>query len=81
MKTAVSVPDETFAQVEQRAEDLGVTRSEFYTRALRHYLRYLQEESLTGDIDEAIAAVEGDDSADAAVTAGRGFLARMDDEW
>jgi hypothetical protein len=81
MKTAISVPDETFAQVERRAQDLGVSRSEFYTRAAEHYLNHLQAESLTGDIDAALAMVDEDDSADAAVTAGRRRLAQTDDEW
>lgn len=81
MKTAISVPDETFAQVERRAEDLGVSRSEFYTRAAQHYLNHLRAESLTSDIDAALALIEEDDSAYAAVTAGRRTLAQTDDEW
>ena len=81
MKTAISVPDETFAEVERRAEDLGVSRSEFYTRAAQYYLDHLQAESLTIDIDTALAMIEEDDSAGAAVTAGRRFLAQVDDEW
>jgi metal-responsive CopG/Arc/MetJ family transcriptional regulator len=81
MKTAISVPDETFAQVERRAEDLGVSRSEFYTRAAQHYLNHLQAQSLTSDIDAVLAMIDEDESADAAVTAGRHRLAQMDDEW
>jgi len=29
MKTAISVPDETFDQAERRAAELGMSRSEF----------------------------------------------------
>lgn len=81
MKTAISVPDGTFAQVEQLAEQLGVSRSEFYTRAARYYLDHLRVESLTSDIDAALTVIDEDDSADAAVTAGRRHLAQTDDEW
>lgn len=47
----------------------------------QHYLDHLRAESLTSDIDAALAMIEEDDSADAAVTAGRRILAQMDDEW
>lgn len=81
MKTAISVPDETFEQVERSAKSLGVTRSEFYARAARYYLEHLANESLTDEIDAAIDLLEGDpdDSSDVAVAAGRRTLAA--DEW
>lgn len=81
MKTAISVPDGTFTQVAQCAEELGVSRSEFYTRAARYYLDHLRAESLTSDIDAALAMIDEDDSAEVAVTAGRRRLAQLDDEW
>ncbi|WP_133908745.1 CopG family transcriptional regulator [Actinophytocola oryzae] len=81
MKTAISVPDGTFAQVEQCAGELGVSRSEFYTRAAQYYLDHLRAESLTSDIDAALAMIGEDDSAEAAVAAGRHRLAQTDDEW
>jgi hypothetical protein len=82
MKTAISVPDETFAQVERGAKGLGVTRSEFYTRAARFYLEYLERQSLTNEIDAALDLVgDGDDSSEVAVAAGRGRLGLASDEW
>lgn len=82
MKTAISVPDETFAQVERGAKYLGVTRSEFYTRAARYYLEHLEQESLTNEINAALELIgDDDDSAAAAVAAGRRVLAVADDEW
>lgn len=39
MKTAISVPDELFAQAEVEAEKQGVSRSELYRVALREYLK------------------------------------------
>ncbi|MCP3797933.1 CopG family transcriptional regulator [Allokutzneria sp. A3M-2-11 16] len=82
MKTAISVPDETFAQVERSAKCLGVTRSEFYVRAARYYLEHLEQESLTNEINAALEIIgDDDDSAAAAVGAGRRVLAQVDDEW
>ncbi|MFC0108965.1 hypothetical protein [Kibdelosporangium aridum] len=79
MKTAISVPDETFVQVEQSAKSLGVTRSEFYTRAARFYLDHLEQQSLTNEINAALDGV--DESSEVAVAAGRRHLASADDEW
>ena len=79
MKTAISVPDETFARVEQSAKSLGVSRSEFYSRAAEYYLEHLAQQSLTNDINAALELIGDDDSAAMAVAAGRRRLA--DDEW
>jgi metal-responsive CopG/Arc/MetJ family transcriptional regulator len=82
MKTAISVPDDTFAQVERGAKCLGVTRSEFYARAARFYLEHLEHQSLTSEIDAALEVIgEDDESSTAAVSAGRRRLESADDEW
>ena len=81
MKTAISVPDEIFNQVGSRAAELGISRSEFFTRAARQYLGQLADASLTQQIDTAIDAAGSDDSGQAAAAAGRAFLAAADDEW
>jgi hypothetical protein len=54
VKTAISIPDETFARAEEHAAALGVSRSEFFTRAVRRYIEHLEAESLTGRINAAI---------------------------
>jgi len=54
VKTAISIPDETFARAEQHATALGVSRSEFFTRAVRRYIEQLEAESLTGRINHAM---------------------------
>jgi metal-responsive CopG/Arc/MetJ family transcriptional regulator len=79
MKTAISVPDETFEQVERRAGSLGMSRSEFFTKAAQRYLRQLDDESLTADIDAALRLAETDDSGEVAAAAGRRVLAAEDD--
>jgi metal-responsive CopG/Arc/MetJ family transcriptional regulator len=81
MKTAISVPDETFNRVEHRAAVLGMSRSEFFTRAAQEYLERLEAASLTRQIDAALDAAGEDDTNDAAVTAGRRRLISSEDEW
>jgi metal-responsive CopG/Arc/MetJ family transcriptional regulator len=39
MKTAISLPDSIFEEAEALARELGVSRSELYTKALKAYLR------------------------------------------
>jgi hypothetical protein len=79
VKTAISLPDDTFEQASQRAAELGISRSEFFARAARRYLEELSSRSLTRQIDEALAAAGPDDSGAAAVAAGRSVLAGQDD--
>lgn len=82
MKTAISVPDETFERASRRASDLGMSRSEFFARAARHYLDELDAQSLTGRIDDAVERLGApDESAADAVASGHGLLAASDDEW
>jgi len=81
MKTAISIPDETFEQATQRALALGMSRSEFFTRAARRYLEQLDADSLTHQIDAAVAVMRDDDSAQTAVAASRRRLARDEGGW
>jgi metal-responsive CopG/Arc/MetJ family transcriptional regulator len=39
MKTAISLPDPVFEEAESLAKQLGVSRSELYTKALKAYLQ------------------------------------------
>jgi metal-responsive CopG/Arc/MetJ family transcriptional regulator len=79
MKTAISVPDDIFNQATQQAADLGISRSEFFTRAARRYLDELASHSLTEQVNDALQAAASDDSAAAAAAAGRKLLAAGDD--
>ena len=81
MKTAISVPDDTYAKIERTVKSLGVTRSEFYTHAAQYYINHLEAETLTSEIDAALDLIGGtDDSSAAAVSAGQQHLAQSD-EW
>ncbi len=57
MKTAISVPDETFARVDAAAERLGVSRSQFYARAAERWLAALDDDGTTAAIDAVLADV------------------------
>lgn len=47
MKTAISLPDPVFKQAEALAQQLGMSRSELYTKALQAYLkRYNRDQIL-----------------------------------
>ncbi|MHB2023352.1 MAG: ribbon-helix-helix protein, CopG family [Mycobacteriales bacterium] len=81
MKTAISVPDETFRRASERASELGMSRSEFFTRAAQSYLDRLDAASLTDKINAALELGLDDDSAQAATASGRRRLAVGDDEW
>ncbi len=83
VKTAISVPDETFHRVSRRAKDLGLSRSEFFARAAASYLDELDANSVTAQIDAALDQSGGfDESSAAAVKAAHGLLFETnDDEW
>lgn len=57
MKTAISVPNETFDAVEPAAARLGISRSQFYSRAAQRWVDELDDNGLTAEID---ASLEGD---------------------
>lgn len=79
VKTAISLPDDTYAQASRRAAELGISRSEFFARAARRYLDELASQSLTQQIDDALQTATADDSNAAAAVAGRSYLAAQDD--
>ena len=78
VKTAISLPDETYEQATKQAAELGISRSEFFARAARSYLDELASHSLTQQINEALQTA-ADDSNAAAAAAGREYLAGQDD--
>lgn len=81
MKTAISIPDETFERADRQAAALGVSRSELFTTAVQLYLDQLDEDSLTDRINAALDLAGVDKSSDAAAAAGRRTLAAIEDDW
>lgn len=68
------MPDDTFARAEAQAQALGVSRSEFITRAIQHYLEDLEKGSLTKQINAALDVIHVDESGPLAVELGRQLL-------
>jgi metal-responsive CopG/Arc/MetJ family transcriptional regulator len=76
MKTAISLPDATFERASQRAQELGVSRSEFFATAATRYLDDLDRRSLTTRIDQDLLGADPDSAA--AVHVGHARLAVED---
>lgn len=74
MKTAISLPDDTFHRVDKAAKRLGVSRSEVFARAAEKWLDAREDEGTTAAIDRVIAGLPADhgftDAAAAALIAG-----------
>ena len=81
VKTAISVPDETFDRAERLAKRHGMNRSQFYATAAARYADELESADLTDAIDAVVDAVNTDESTSFAVGAGRRVLEGVDEEW
>jgi metal-responsive CopG/Arc/MetJ family transcriptional regulator len=60
MKTAISLPDETFHRMDRAAKRLGVSRSELFVRAAESWLGTLGDDGTTDAINRAIAGLPAD---------------------
>ncbi len=60
MKTAISLPDDTFKRVQVAAARLGVSRSEFFARAAERWLHDLDDDQTTEAINRAIDGLTPD---------------------
>jgi metal-responsive CopG/Arc/MetJ family transcriptional regulator len=65
MKTAVSVPNDLFAEVERMARRSGRSRSEVYSTALREYVARHEPDQITEELDRVIDDI-GSPAADRA---------------
>lgn len=82
MKTAISVPDGTYARVVRKAHELGMSRSELFARAAERYLDELDDPGMTELINDVLARVEdAQESNLAAAEAGRTLLRETEDDW
>jgi predicted transcriptional regulator len=52
MKTAVSIPDDLFAEADALAKQLRQSRSALYTRALREYMYRHDPDNITAALNE-----------------------------
>jgi metal-responsive CopG/Arc/MetJ family transcriptional regulator len=69
VKTAISLPDETFHRVDEAARRLGISRSEVFARAAERWLEALEDEGTTEAINRAIADAPPDHEFTAAAAA------------
>jgi len=75
MKTAISVPDDVFADAEELARRLKKSRSQLYSDALKEYLARHDPDQVTEALDQISADVPASDY-DFAKTAARRTLRR-----
>jgi len=76
MKTAISIPDDLFADAEQLARELKKSRSRLYGDAVREYVARHSAESITEALDRVCDEV--DRRSDFADAAARRTLERSD---
>jgi len=60
MKTAISIPDDVFADAERLARELKQSRSQLYSRAVREYVARHSEDSVTVALDAVCAETSPD---------------------
>lgn len=60
MKTAISLPDDTFRRVDRAAKRLGVSRSELFARAAESWLASLEGHDTTEAINRALQGAPAD---------------------
>ena len=61
MKTAISIDDRTFAEAEQVAKELDMSRSEFYVDSVRRRLREIEDAKITAKLHEVYGPMGGED--------------------
>lgn len=64
MKTAISVPDQLFAEVERLVRSSGRPRSEVYSAALREYVARHAPDDITEALDHVVHQI-GESPSDA----------------
>lgn len=78
---AVSIPDQLFERADRVAESDGISRSEFYTRALREYLGPPDANEITRQLDAVHGVASADDREWLDPSAPALGRALADDEW
>jgi metal-responsive CopG/Arc/MetJ family transcriptional regulator len=52
MKTAISIPDQIFNQADILANELGISRSELYSKAIEEFIKERDDEVITEKLNE-----------------------------
>jgi metal-responsive CopG/Arc/MetJ family transcriptional regulator len=78
MKTAISLPDSVFEEAESLAQQLGISRSELYTKALQTYLQKYNRQQIETQLNKVYSQESSQlDSALAKMQ----FLSLPSDNW
>ena len=64
MEMVISIPDMTFQAAEQFSQNLGISRNEFYTRAISFYLQKSPEYSVTERLNQIYGKGEENSTLD-----------------
>ena len=78
MKTAISIPDDVFAEADRLAQKLNQSRSQLYSRAVREYVARHSTDDVTTALD-ALYTQESSSDDEFATSAGTRTLERS--EW
>jgi metal-responsive CopG/Arc/MetJ family transcriptional regulator len=52
MKTAISLPDQLYADAEETAKSLGIPRSQLYAKAIEEFISLHKQERITEQLNE-----------------------------
>jgi predicted transcriptional regulator len=55
MKTAISIPDDVFESADALAEEMGISRSQLYSRAVAEYVAKYRTGDVTARLNEVYA--------------------------
>ena len=58
MKTAISIPDDVFADAERLARTLNESRSRLYSRAVKEFVARHSPDRITSALDEVCSGVD-----------------------
>ncbi|MDA3937012.1 MAG: ribbon-helix-helix protein, CopG family [Actinomycetota bacterium] len=78
MKTAISIPDEVFAEADELARKLNQSRSQLYSRAVREYVARHSDDGVTSALNALCVEESSVDSGFATKAAKRPL---EDSEW
>ncbi|MBE9203282.1 hypothetical protein IQE94_13470 [Synechocystis sp. PCC 7339] len=78
MKTAISLPDSVFQEAEALARQLGLSRSELYTNAIRAHLDKYKNDQILQRLNQVYAE---ESSALDPIMAGMQFLSLPSEDW
>ncbi|RKX73135.1 MAG: ChpI protein [Spirochaetes bacterium] len=58
MKTAISIPDNLFAEAEETAKSMGIPRSQLFAKALEEFLNRHKRERITEKLNEVYSKID-----------------------